>query len=112
MNYNKLEQKWLTEWFKFIKEHPDKDWDWDIISQNPNITWDIIQNNLDKNWDFEGIFHNQKRMNILKYEWINNQRLHIIKANIIKRYWRRCSYDPSYKLGYKLVLQRVQYGQK
>lgn len=30
-----------------------------------------------------------------------------IKANIIHRYWRKCSWDPSFKLGKRLVLERV-----
>lgn len=31
------------EWFQFILDHPEKDWDWDFIQENPNLTWEIIQ---------------------------------------------------------------------
>tara|TARA_Y100000389_G_C17470616_1_gene530274 strand:- start:7692 stop:8255 length:564 start_codon:yes stop_codon:yes gene_type:complete len=40
-----------------------------------------------------------------KFREIN--RLKKIKANIIHRYWRKCSWNPSYKLGYKLVEKRA-----
>ncbi len=33
-------------------------------------------------------------------------RLKKIKANIIHRYWRICSYNPNYKIGRKLILER------
>ena len=33
-------------------------------------------------------------------------RLKKIKANIIHRYWRICSYSPNYKIGRKLILER------
>lgn len=36
------------------------------------------------------------------------QRLKKIKANIIHRYWRICSWDPSYKLGKRLVIKRAE----
>jgi len=42
-------------YLQIIKENPDKIWDWDDLSSNPNITWDIIKNNLDKNWDWSDL---------------------------------------------------------
>jgi len=35
---------------KFIKETPVNPWNWDGISENPNITWEIIKANPDKEW--------------------------------------------------------------
>ena len=43
-----------------------------------------------------------------KEAWIAETRLRWIKANQIKRHWRRCSNDPSYKIGYRLVLERAR----
>ena len=37
----------------------------------------------------------------------NNYSLRIIKANIIKRYWRHCTCNPVYKLARKLVPKRA-----
>ena len=38
--------------WKIIQDNPYKDWDWIWISENPNITWEIIKNNPDKDWDW------------------------------------------------------------
>ena len=38
------------KFIKFVKENPNKYWNWHGISQNPNITWDIIKSNIDKPW--------------------------------------------------------------
>ena len=47
--------KWSAEWIKFIKNNPDKDWNWSSISENQNITWKIIQDNPDCPWDWSRI---------------------------------------------------------
>ena len=41
-----------SNWFDYIKENPDKKWDYTMLSFNPNITWEIIQANPDKNWSY------------------------------------------------------------
>tara|TARA_B100001093_G_scaffold517331_1_gene598584 strand:- start:1850 stop:2389 length:540 start_codon:yes stop_codon:yes gene_type:complete len=43
----------------------------------------------------------------LQRRFREKQILKKIKANIIHRYWRKCSWDPSFKLGKKLVLERA-----
>ena len=35
----------------FILNNSDKQWDWEELSKNPNITMDIIEKNIDKPWD-------------------------------------------------------------
>ena len=56
--YKQFEKEWSELWFSFIIENPDKEWSWNGISFNRNITWDIIQNNPDKPWDWDGISEN------------------------------------------------------
>ena len=46
-------------WFQFIKDNPDKDWDWESICCNENLTWEIIQQNPDKEWDWNNISYNK-----------------------------------------------------
>ena len=41
-----------------------------------------------------------------KEEFINYERWKIIKSNIIKRYWRKCSYNPNCSFGRKMILKR------
>ena len=38
------------EWFQYIKDHPNKNWDYSVLSHNPNITWEIVQENPGKHW--------------------------------------------------------------
>ena len=50
MKYKDLKEEWSLRWFTYILDHPDKDWNWERLSRNPNVTWNIIENNLDKPW--------------------------------------------------------------
>jgi len=45
-------KEWSAKWFQFILDNPDKPWDWDKLSRNPNVTWDIVQQNTDIPWDW------------------------------------------------------------
>jgi hypothetical protein len=33
-------------WFSFIQNNPTKNWNWDDICRNPNLTWEIVSENL------------------------------------------------------------------
>ena len=48
-------KEWNEHWWQFIKDSPDKDWDWYEISGNPSITMEMINNNPDKHWDWSAI---------------------------------------------------------
>jgi hypothetical protein len=39
------------DWFDYIAQHPDKNWNYYYLSKNPNITWEHVQYNPDKNCD-------------------------------------------------------------
>ena len=39
-------------WFDYIKLTPQKEWNYDYLSENPNITWDIVLANPDKAWNY------------------------------------------------------------
>ncbi len=41
--YNKFLDEWSDKWFQFIKDNPDKPWNYDYLSSNLNITWEIVQ---------------------------------------------------------------------
>jgi hypothetical protein len=48
-------QEWSTEYFQFILDHPDINWDWYAISRNPNLNWDVVQNNPNKPWNYSNL---------------------------------------------------------
>ena len=50
--YDEFLDEWSEEWFQFIKENPDKPWDYYSLSDNQNITWKIVQDNPDNPWDY------------------------------------------------------------
>ena len=52
MKYKDLEDEWSQQWFQFILDNSDKPWDWNLLSENPNITWEIIEANHDKEWNW------------------------------------------------------------
>ena len=43
----------------FIEKYPDIPWDWEAISDNPNITMDIIEKYPDKLWEWKYISLNR-----------------------------------------------------
>ena len=43
---------------KLLELFPDKEWDYKLLSANPNITWDYIQNHPDKGWDYAKLSEN------------------------------------------------------
>ena len=41
-----------------LKKYPEKPWDWDNISYNPNLALEIIEKYPEKPWDWTGISRN------------------------------------------------------
>ena len=41
-----------------FEKYPNKPWDWDRVSSNPNITMEFIEKNLD-NISFQKLSHNK-----------------------------------------------------
>jgi hypothetical protein len=56
--YNKFLDEWSDKWFQFIKDNPDKLWNYYYLSKNPNITCKIVQENPDKDWDYCNLSYN------------------------------------------------------
>ena len=57
-----------NKWFNFILKNK-KDWNWDFISSNPNLTIQIILVNPDKKWNWYNI---SKNSNITMDDVLNN----------------------------------------
>ena len=60
-----------SNWFDYIKENPDKDWNYNALSLNPNITWEIVQSNPDKKWNYHFLSLN----NMTKDPFFQNKQL-------------------------------------
>ena len=51
----------MEKLIKLIEKYPNKDWNWNSISMNPNLTMKIIEKYPDKPWDWCEI---SKKLNI------------------------------------------------
>ena len=58
MMYKQAEQKWCKRFMEIIEAHPDKPWDWEGISCNPNLTLEFIEAHSEKPWNWHGISRN------------------------------------------------------
>ena len=56
-DYALLSQNPNITW-EHVKSMPDKPWDFARLSRNPNITWDNVLTCLDKPWDFTTLSRN------------------------------------------------------
>ena len=109
---------WLTKQpfitFADIQNHPEVDWHMRCFALNPNMSWNWLRSQINDilgsetsqgYWIKQEISKNH--MGGEKERWISHYRLRHIKALQIQRHWRRCSYDPSFKLGDRLVQERA-----
>ena len=42
-----------------MEANPDKPWNWNWLSLNPNITWEFVEANLDKPWNCNHLTENK-----------------------------------------------------
>ena len=54
-----LKERFCEEFFKFIQTNPDKPWDWELLSENPSISWKSVQENPDKPWNWQELGNNK-----------------------------------------------------
>ena len=76
-----------------VEAFSNKSWDWQCLSRNPIITWDIVLDNPDKPWDWYGLSQNPKM-----FDLTNNEKIQILSAKRIQKFWRRCISDPRYTM--------------
>ena len=57
-DYDYLSENPNITW-EIIQKNPDKPWNYNYLSRNPNITWDIIQQNQDKPWNYNYLSRNK-----------------------------------------------------
>ena len=68
----------------FLLKYPEKDWNWWVLSKNPNITWEIVQANPHRKWNWYRLSANP------------NIALEIVQANSHRKWnWYRLSANPN-----------------
>ena len=81
--FQEYEDQWKKEWFQFILDNPDKEWDYGRLSINPNITWDIVKSNPDKPWDYDILYQNA--MSLSKENFIRKKLQEDFSKSELKR---------------------------
>ena len=74
----------INPMWELLKRNPDKDWDWRVLSANPNITMEIIQNNPDKPWSGDGLSMNP---NLTMEMILNSPQFHDPTSYFWNWYW-------------------------
>ena len=81
--FNNETEKKFSKWISSIlKENSDKEWNYEYLSENPNITWDIVKENPDKELSYtiltkdkEIFFEKEGRKYMAKYKikiWLDS----------------------------------------
>ena len=65
----------MSEWFDYIKNNPDKPWNYSYLSKHPNITWEIVQNNPDFPWEYNYLSNNH----MCEHEFFKKQLSYVLK---------------------------------
>ena len=86
---------------QIIEKYPNKSWNWNAISSNPNITMDIIEKYPDKpwawNWISENVFTREKEL------FIEKRMKKYLMSYRIQQIWNRALSDPHCRIGYNKV---------
>jgi hypothetical protein len=79
--------------------YPDKPWDWEGISHNPNLTMEMILEHLDKPWNWNGISKNpnltmefiEKNIEKINFQHLSSNNFGWKKDNTLEYYKQRKS---------------------
>ena len=70
-----------------IEKYPDKPWNWEWISRNPNLSMEMIEKYPDKPWDLESIivsnFTTDKQLFELKVKYQSESDMHPKRINML-----------------------------
>ncbi len=76
--------------YNIIKQNSDLPWDHNVVSRNTSVHY----RSVDSSWNL-----NTTNLQSEMKEWV--------ASNIIKRYWKKCVTDPSYKMCRRVVLNEL-----
>ena len=82
---------------RLLIEFPNKDWNWEAVSLNPNLTFEFVKKHIDKPWNWEDISQNYLLYDINKTLWYhNNRKIQTIEhVNNFKDEMLGVAWDPS-----------------
>ena len=96
-----INKEWSNRYFKFIRDNPDKPWNWIWISSNPNITMKIIKENPMQNWIWSYISQNPFTKE--KEDFINRKYREHMASYKIQQWCLSIIVSPHYKIGRTMI---------
>ena len=96
-----VEKEWREYYWEFVLKYSNKPWNWDAISNNPNITMDIIETNLNKPLNWYNISCNP--FNYEKELFIEKRMKEYLSAYRIQQYYSNAICNPYCRIGYNKV---------
>jgi hypothetical protein len=96
-NYNGLSLNPNITW-EIVCKNPDEPWNYYYLSFNPNITWKIVKANIDKPWDYYMLSYNQMDKSKEKEEFIRKKfqewfRRSELKAELMANVWHPRNFE-------------------
>ena len=88
-------------------QHPNIPWDWWAASENKTLRLSDLQKYPRLPWQWKAIANHPMTYSCIEY--VQTRRARHIAGIQLQRHWRRCSNNPSYHLGNRLVLARAGY---
>ena len=95
----------LNHLYILLNLFPDKPWNYEYLSLNPNITYDIVQKNPDKSWNY--YYLSQNLFN--KHPFIHKKNLMKKYSSIwLKKYKNNKTEREQYKIEYNASMDLVK----
>ena len=104
---NRTNEKWCCKYMDFILAYPTRPWEWEWISDNPNLTLNIIEKYPARHWDWREI--SKKTFNKDKELMLETKYRKHLAAYKIQNKWRNARVDPNCKIGINRINRDIEF---
>lgn len=88
---------------EFIEAHPEYDWKWKWVSDNPNLIMKFVESHHEYEWYTSGVTHNKFSKN--KELFMIEEALKYMAVYKIKNWWKKIYYSPNTKVGKRRLMK-------
>ena len=83
-----------------MEQHPELPWDWDGVSQNPNITFKYLEQHLEKPWNWDWLSENP--FTAEKHQFYRKE----LMTKRLQRWWLSICENPYHPVGQRIINDR------
>lgn len=112
-NWELLSENPNVTW-EFVQRHPEMPWSWVGLSKNPSITWEIIQRSPEKPWVWRGIIENPNttwdmiQNDLGKCPWYQSSKHRKLILDTIRGDWEKSQSRTDISINYTITWEVVQ----